>query len=187
MGQSARPSFGAAPAWRFPSSPGPATRGLGPSSQNLQGRPIKFASEKLCERGRKKRVSADAFEERQAGMKFQVVRRAKNLVSAPGAVQDRARTLAKTRTKYGMRQIRLGFVAGLDGIMLRGGAAPKPGDLRKYEPHPMGPFLALPQFRKRVRIERRLCGNETLQIKRVFRGFGHDTAFNAATARGFLS
>jgi hypothetical protein len=157
---------------------------LVPSIQNLHRRPIKLASEQLCERGRKKRVSADAFEQRQPGMKFHIVRRAKNLVSAPGAIQDRARARAKPRAKYAMPQVRLCFVAGLDGVVLCGGAPPKPGDLRKHEPHPMGAFLPLLQFSKRVRINRRQRDDEALQIKTSMGS--HDTALNSATARCFL-
>jgi hypothetical protein len=96
---------------------------------------------------------------------FHVVQQAENLVSARGAVQDCPRALAKTRIQYGMRRMRVSFAAVLNTVVLCGGAVPEPCDLREYEPHLTGLLLALLKFGKRVRIDRRLRVDETLDRK----------------------
>src|SRR4051812_6682000 len=53
--------------------------------------------------------------------------------------------------------------------MLRGVAAPEPGELREHEPHPMTALAAAAQFGERVLICLGLRGHEPRQVERVVR------------------
>jgi hypothetical protein len=104
----------------------------------------------------------------KTGVELQIVRAAENQVSAPPG--DRGDTLCafhQSSAEDRVPQIRLRLVKRCEAVKLRGRAVTQATQLRKDEPHPMGPFPSGRQLVQHLGIHRLLCSYETLQAKRL--------------------
>lgn len=100
-------------------------------------------------------------EEGHAGVEFQAVHMAENVLNRPAPhVQDEGGALAQAWAEEGVGEVTAGLVNGVEGEAPRHRAAAESADLGKDEPHPVGILAPSRQLAKHLGVDGLLGGHE---------------------------
>src|SRR6516164_6852619 len=114
------------------------------------------------------RIGPSDGEQCHRGLELHVIGRAEYLIQRSGfEFQNRAGAELEPRSQNRMGEIGTSFVQRRDAIEGRYRGVPEAAQLREHEPHPVTPFPACLQLSQSRRNNRRLGGNEALQVERI--------------------